>query len=58
VEALVVASKEIGLAVNAGNTKYSYMVMPRDQNAGRSHNIKFIIVPLKGCSSADIWEEP
>jgi len=37
-EALVVASKQIGLEVNADKTKY--MVMSRDQNAGRSHSIK------------------
>ena len=37
-EALVVAVKEIGLEVIADKTKY--MVMSRDQNAGRSHNIK------------------
>ena len=37
-EALVVASKEKGLEVNADKTQY--MVMSRDQNAGRSHNIK------------------
>jgi hypothetical protein len=37
-EALVVASKEIGLEVNAEKTKY--MVMSRDQNAGQNHNIK------------------
>jgi len=37
-EALVVASKEIGLEVNADKTKY--IVMSRDQNAGRSHSIK------------------
>ena len=37
-KALVVASKEIGLEVNADKTKY--MVMSRDQNAGRSHYIK------------------
>jgi hypothetical protein len=37
-EALVVASKEIGLEVNADKTKY--MVMSRDQNAGRSHSMK------------------
>jgi len=37
-EAWVVASKETGIEVNADKTKY--MVMSRDQNAGRSHNIK------------------
>jgi hypothetical protein len=36
-EALVAASKDSGLEVNADKTKY--MVMSRDQNAGRSHNI-------------------
>jgi hypothetical protein len=37
-EVLVVACKEIGLVTNADRTKY--MVMNRDQNAGRSHSIK------------------
>jgi hypothetical protein len=37
-EALVVASREIGLEVNADRTKY--MVMSRYQDAGRSNNIK------------------
>ena len=37
-EALVVASKEIGLEVNAYKT--IYMVMSRDQNAGQSHSMK------------------
>jgi len=32
------ARKEIGLAVNADKTKY--MVMSRDQTAGRSHSMK------------------
>ena len=36
-EALVVATEENGLEVNADKTKY--MVTSRDQNAGRSHNI-------------------
>ena len=36
-EALVLAGKEIGLEVNADKTEY--MVMSRDQNAGRSHNV-------------------
>jgi len=37
-ETLMVASKEIGLDVNADKTKY--MAMSRDQNAGQSHSIK------------------
>ena len=37
-KAIVVASKEIGLAVNADKTKY--MVMSGDQKAGQIHNIK------------------
>jgi hypothetical protein len=37
-EALVVASKEIGLDVNADKTKY--MVMSPDQHAERSHSMK------------------
>jgi len=37
-EALVVASKETGLEVNADENKY--MVMYRDQNAGRSHSME------------------
>jgi len=37
-EALVVANKGTGLEVNADESKY--MVMSRDQNAGRSHNMK------------------
>jgi len=37
-EALVVASKEIGLEVNTDESKY--MVISRDQNAERSHSMK------------------
>ena len=37
-EALVVATKEIRLEVNADKTKY--MIMSRDQNAGRSCSMK------------------
>jgi hypothetical protein len=36
--ALMIASKAIGLEVNAEKTKY--IVMSRNQNAGHSHNIK------------------
>jgi hypothetical protein len=38
VEALVVATKEIGLEVNADKIKY--MFMPRDRNAGRDDSVK------------------
>ena len=37
-EALVVATKEIGLEVNADKTKY--MIMFRDQNAGGCYCMK------------------
>ena len=37
-EALIVASKENGLEVNADKSKY--VVMSRDQNAGQSHSVK------------------
>ena len=37
-ETLVGATKEIGLEVNADKTKY--MIMSRDQNAGRSYSMK------------------
>jgi hypothetical protein len=37
-ENLVVGSREIGLEVNVDKTKY--VTMSREQNAGRSHNIK------------------
>ena len=37
-DALAVVSKEAGLEVNSDET--NYMVMSRDKNAGRSHNIK------------------
>ena len=37
-EALVAATKEIGLEVNAHKSKY--VIMSRDQNAGRIHSMK------------------
>ena len=54
--ALLVASKDIGQEVNAGKTKY--MVMSRDQNAGRSHNMKIDNSSLKGWNNSSIWEQP
>jgi hypothetical protein len=37
-EALVVATKEIGLSVNTDKPKY--LVTSRDRNAGRGHGVK------------------
>ena len=37
-EALVAATREIGQEVSADKTKY--MVMSRDQNAGRNHSVR------------------
>jgi hypothetical protein len=37
-EALIVASKEIGVEENADKTNYN--IMSRDQNAGRSYSTK------------------
>jgi hypothetical protein len=54
--ALVVASKKIGLEVNADNTKY--IVMSRLPNAGRSSIQILTIFRLKGCKNADIWKQP
>jgi hypothetical protein len=41
-ETLIDASKEVGLEVNAEETKYEYtrMLMSRHQNAGQNQNIK------------------
>ena len=55
-EALVVASKEIGLEVNADKTKY--VVMFRDQNAGHSHNIETDNTSIERVEDLDIWEQP
>jgi hypothetical protein len=55
-EALVVASKEIGLEVNAEKTKY--IVMSHNQHAGQNHNIKLDNKSLKGWNSSNIWEQP
>ena len=53
-EALLVATKENGLEVNADKTKY--MVMSRDRNAGQGHSVKIDNSPLKGWKSSNIWE--
>jgi hypothetical protein len=55
-QALVVASKETGLEVNAEKTKY--MAMSRNQNAGQNHNIKLDNKSFEKVNSSDIWEQP
>ena len=45
VEALLFATKQIGLEVNADKTKY--LVMSRDQNAGRGHSVKIDNSPIE-----------
>ena len=56
-EALLVATKETGLEVNADKTKY--MIMSRDQNAGRSHSMKIDNSSIERVEkSSNIWEQP
>jgi GTP-dependent phosphoenolpyruvate carboxykinase len=54
-ESLVVASKEIELEGNADKTEY--MAMSRDQNTGRSHNMKTYNSSFERLKSSDIWEQ-
>ena len=53
-EALVASSKEIELEVNVDKTKY--LVMSRDQNAGRSHGMKTGNSSFEMVKSLSIWE--
>jgi hypothetical protein len=39
-EHLTDANKEIGLEVNAEETKYEYMLLPCHRNARKNHDIK------------------
>ena len=48
-EAFVAATKEIGLEVNAHNTKY--MTVSRDQNAGRIHSMNVDNSSIEGWKS-------
>jgi hypothetical protein len=51
-EALLDASKEIGLEVNSEKTKY--MLMSRHQTAGQSNDIRVLINPLEKWQSSSI----
>jgi hypothetical protein len=52
----VVAGREIGLEVKADKNKY--MVMSREQNAGRSHSVRIDNSTLKWWKISNIWEQP
>jgi len=53
---LVVASKDIGLEVNAD--KSMHMVMSQDQNAGRNPNIKIDNSSFAKVDEIKYWEQP
>jgi hypothetical protein len=53
-EALIYASKEVGIEVNAEKTKY--MLLFRHQNAGQNHNIKIGDRSVENVASSNIWE--
>jgi len=55
IEALLIGSKKTGPAVNADKT--NYMVMSRDQNAGRLHDIKTDNSSFEGGKSSNNWEQ-
>jgi hypothetical protein len=57
-EALVAATSEIGLEVSADKTEY--MVVSRDQNAGRIHSVRIdnsTFERVEGWKSLNIWEQ-
>jgi len=53
---LLIGSKEIGLELNADKTMY--MIIPRDQNARRSHNIKMGNSCFERVEDFNYWEKP
>jgi len=55
-KALIVASKETGLEINADKTKY--MAMSRDQSAGRSHSVRIDNSSPEGVEEFKFLEQP
>jgi hypothetical protein len=55
IEALLDATKEVGLEVNPEKTKY--MLMSRSQKIGQRHSIKIVNRSLKLWQSSDVWEQ-
>ena len=54
-EALIAAAREIGLEVSADKTKY--MVMSRDQNAGRIHSVRMNNSTFERVEEFKYWEQ-
>ena len=54
-EALVAAAREIGLEVSADKTKY--VVMSRDQNAGRNHSVRIDNSTFERVEEFKFWEQ-
>ena len=54
-EALVAATREIGLEVSADKTKY--MVMSRDQTAERIHSVRTDNSTFERVEELNIWEQ-
>ena len=54
-EALLAATRETGLEVSADKSKY--MVMSRDQNAGRIQSVRIDNSTSRGWKSLNIWEQ-
>jgi len=54
-EALVAATREIGLEVSADKTKY--MVMSGDQNVGRIYSVRIDNSTSRGWKSLNTWEQ-
>jgi hypothetical protein len=57
-EALVDASKEIGLEVNADKPKYSTWSCLEMRIQDKITELRLVIVPLKGWKISNIWEQP
>jgi hypothetical protein len=49
-EALIDASKEVGLEANTQKTKYTCMLMSRQQNAEQNYKIKIVIRSFENIS--------
>jgi hypothetical protein len=53
---VLISSRETGIEVNAGETKY--VLISREQNAGQNRNIKIAGKSLKIYQSSNVCERP